>query len=96
MNSGKAGCLKGQLHKVVKFGANPDAIAIEPHELLGCSSSRHWSNTIFNGGYSFNAVSNGVYTLTPSQPGNVFMPGSGSPRAILRPKKRSFQPLVRT
>ncbi len=44
--------------------------------LTGAANRTTTTFGIGNGNYSFDNVSNGVYTVTPSQPGNVFMPAS--------------------
>jgi uncharacterized repeat protein (TIGR01451 family) len=45
-------------------------------KLSGAANQTTTTFGIGNGNYSFDNVSNGVYTVTPSQPGNVFMPAS--------------------
>ena len=64
------------LGSVANCSSNGVPLANVTIRLSGAASQTTTTFGIGNGNYSFDTVSNGVYTVTPSQPGNVFTPVS--------------------
>ena len=61
---------------VANCSSNGVPLANVTVRLSGAANQTTTTFGIGNGNYSFDTVSNGVYTVTPSQPGNVFTPAS--------------------
>jgi uncharacterized repeat protein (TIGR01451 family) len=66
------------LYRILGYVANcsSNGVPLANVKVTLSGAANQTTTTIGSGNFSFNSVSNGVYTVTPSQPGNVFMPPS--------------------